>query len=153
MVRGPSACQSKNVFCKPLDSVITLDTLARSHFLRGLTLSCKWLSAPSLHCPPLHLVPTIALTYRIGHSCWYISSPVVEASGGGAERVVLHRRYECRCYSGPRPCGAGIIRVAARRTSTAAAPAVEGDEDARALADRSLPRIRYLSALFCAVAV
>lgn len=67
-------------------------------------------------------------------------------AGGYGGDVRIHRRYECRCYTGARPCLAGVLPVASRRAapqaerpSTSQAPAErgpppDGGEDSRAMA-------------------
>jgi hypothetical protein len=75
-------------------------------------------------------------------SCWYLSSPPTASNAGGEGVVRLHRRYECRCYSGARPCSAGILPVAAGRAVAPASVAGEAEVvggaegAARALAER-----------------
>ena len=50
----------------------------------------------------------------------------------------IHRRYECRCYGGLRPCTSSVIQVDSRTQAAISSGinSVVGEEDARALAER-----------------
>jgi hypothetical protein len=81
-------------------------------------------------------------------SCWFLSSTSGDAAASSAAAaaaagdVRIHRRYECRCYAGSRPCAAGVFSVASRRATPQAERgsgeraqiSVDSEEDARAMA-------------------